>query len=77
MILCTPALVNASFKHYTLCGRKQECIFHTFVSLGGWWFLLGVDKDQMRSISKAYQKTDHDMCRGCHHASTSVGIPKV
>ncbi|KAH8963237.1 hypothetical protein BDL97_05G142800 [Sphagnum fallax] len=53
MILCTPALVNASFKHYTLCVRKQGCIFHTFVSLGGWWFLLGVDKDQMRSISKA------------------------
>jgi hypothetical protein len=42
MILCTPALVNASFKHYISCVRKQGCIFHTFVSSGGWWFLLGV-----------------------------------
>jgi hypothetical protein len=57
MILCTPALVNASFKHYTLCVRKQGCIFHTFFSLGGWWFLLGVDKDQMRSISKVFTRT--------------------
>ncbi len=57
MILCTPALLNASFKHCTLCVRKQGCMFHTFVSLGGWWFLLGVDKDQMRSISKVFTGT--------------------
>ncbi len=57
MILCTPALLNASFKHGTLCVRKQGCIFHTFVSLGGWWFLPGVDKDQMRSISKVFTRT--------------------
>ncbi len=57
MILCTPTLVNASFKHYTLFVRKQGCIFCTFVSLRGWWFLLGVDKDQIRSKSKVLIRT--------------------
>jgi hypothetical protein len=57
MILCTPTLVNASFKHYTLFVWKQGCIFCTFVSLRGWWFLLGVDKDQIHSKSKVLIRT--------------------
>ncbi len=54
MMLWTPILQNASYRNYTLCVRKQGCVFQTFFSLRGWWFLVGVNKDEMCSINKVF-----------------------